>query len=157
MALELRTDDLNGPEIADLLAEHLADMHRISPRESVHALDLDRLRHPSITFWTAWQEGSLRGCAALREIEPAHGEIKSMRTARAFQRQGVARALLAHVLAEAQRRHYARISLETGSQPEFAPARALYARFGFEVCRPFAEYREDPNSVFMTRALPDTR
>lgn len=151
--MHLRIDDLRGPEIAALLEEHLADMRRISPPESVHALDLDRLRQPEITFWTAWDGTSLLGCGALRQIDPTHGEIKSMRTARAHLRRGVAAAMLTHILAEAQHRGYARLSLETGTQIEFVPAHALYRRFGFEACGPFAEYREDPNSVFMTRLV----
>ncbi len=151
--MEIRPDDLSGPEIRALLEEHLRHMHSISPPESVHALDLDGLRRPEVTFWTAWEGGELVGCGALKELDARHGEIKSMRTAAAHLRKGVAARLLEHILAEAARRGYARLSLETGSQPAFEPARQLYARFGFEYCGPFADYREDPNSVFMTREL----
>lgn len=151
--LTLRVDDLTGPEIALLLAEHLEDMHRISPRESVHALDLTHLRQPDITFWTVWDDSALAGCGALRELSTKHGEIKSMRTARAFRRCGVGKLMLDHLLAEARKRGYERLSLETGSQPEFEPARRLYAETGFAECPPFAEYRADPNSVFMSRSL----
>lgn len=126
-------------------------MRAISPPESVHALDLDGLRRPEITFWTAWSGAALLGCGALKELSPDHGEVKSMRTARAHRRGGVARAMLAHIVAEARRRGYERLSLETGSMAEFAPARALYERFGFGYCGPFAGYVDDPNSVFMTR------
>lgn len=126
-------------------------MRAISPPESVHALDLDGLRRPEITFWTAWSGNALLGCGALKELSPDHGEVKSMRTARAHRRGGVARAMLAHIVAEARRRGYERLSLETGSMAEFAPARALYERFGFGYCGPFAGYVDDPNSVFMTR------
>lgn len=147
----IRVDDLAGPEIRALLEEHLADMRAISPPESVHALDLDGLRRPEITFWTAWSGNALLGCGALKELSPDHGEVKSMRTARAHRRGGVARAMLAHIVAEARRRGYERLSLETGSMAEFAPARALYERFGFGYCGPFAGYVDDPNSVFMTR------
>lgn len=147
----IRVDDLAGPEIRALLEEHLADMHAISPPESAHALDLDGLRRPEITFWTAWSGNALLGCGALKELSPDHGEVKSMRTARAHRRSGVARAMLAHIVAEARRRGYERLSLETGSMAEFAPARALYERFGFGYCGPFAGYVDDPNSVFMTR------
>lgn len=152
--LQIRVDDLRGPEIQALLEEHLAHMRSISPPESVHALDLDALRQPWITFWTAWSGARLLGCGALKEIDSGHGEIKSMRTADAHRRSGVARAVLAHIVAEARRRGYARLSLETGSEPPFAPARRLYASFGFAVCPPFEGYVEDPNSVFMTRTLP---
>ncbi len=151
--LDIRPDDLSGTPIRALLAEHLRRMHEISPPESVHALDLDGLRAPDVTFWSAWSEGELLGCGALRELDAAHGEVKSMRTAAAHLRKGVAAAMLRHLLAEARRRGYARVSLETGSQPPFEPARRLYASFGFLPCAPFADYVEDPNSVFMTLAL----
>jgi putative acetyltransferase len=146
-------DDLRGPEIAQLLQEHLTDMRAISPPESVHALDLDGLRQPEITFWTLWEQDQLAGCIALKELTPQHGELKSMRTASASRRRGVAAKLLQHVLDEAQQRGYQRLSLETGSQPFFAPAHQLYARFGFALCGPFGSYQEDPNSIFMTREL----
>lgn len=149
----IRVDDLAGAEIRALLEEHLADMHAISPPESVHALDLDGLRRPEITFWTVWSGAALLGCGALKELSPDHGEVKSMRTARAHRRSGVARAMLAHIVAEARRRGYERLSLESGSMAEFAPARALYESFGFGYCGPFAGYVDDPNSVFMTRTF----
>ncbi|GLH74861.1 putative N-acetyltransferase YsnE [Geothrix limicola] len=152
--MHIQRDDLSGPEIHALLAEHLEDMHRISPPESVHALDLGALRKPDITFWTAWSGGDLLGCGALKELDPTHGEIKSMRTASSQRRKGVAQAMLEHILREAEVRGYTRLSLETGAQPAFEPARRLYERFGFQRCPPFADYREDPNSVFMTRRLP---
>jgi putative acetyltransferase len=151
--LSIRRDDLRGPEIAALLAEHLRDMRAGSPPESMHALDLERLRRPEITFWSAWSGEALAGCGALRQLDPAHGEIKSMRTAGAFRRRGVAAAVLAHIVAEARRRGYRRLSLETGSQAMFLPAVALYERAGFVRCPPFADYIEDPYSVFMTLAL----
>jgi putative acetyltransferase len=151
--MEIRLDPLTGPEIAGLLQEHLDDMARHSPPGSVHALDLDKLRRPDIRFWSAWRDGVLVGCAALRELGPDHGEIKSMRTAAAHVRTGVAAALLTHLVEEARRRGYRRLSLETGTPAAFAPARAMYARFGFEPCAPFGDYAEDPYSVFMTRTL----
>ena len=151
--LQIRNDDLAGDEIRALLAEHLREMHSLSPPESVHALDLTALRRPDITFWTIWLADTLVGCGALKALSATHGEIKSMRTARAHRRSGVARAMLEHIIAEARRRAYRRLSLETGSLPAFAPARRLYEQFGFTYCAPFGEYREDPNSVFLTRAL----
>jgi putative acetyltransferase len=149
----IRLDDLAGPEIRSLLEEHLRSMHELSPPESVHALDLAALRKPEITFWTAWYEGELLGCGALKELDPTHGEVKSMRTASARRRTGVGRAMLKHIIVEARMRSYARLSLETGSMEAFAPARRLYESFGFTSCAPFADYTEDPNSVFMTRTL----
>jgi putative acetyltransferase len=151
--MNIRVDDLHGPAIQALLQEHLRNMHEISPPESVHALDLDALRHPSITFWSAWSDAGLLGCGALKELDPSHGEVKSMRTVIAHRGKGVARAMLQHILAEARARSYARVSLETGSQPEFLPARRLYESFGFTYCPPFAGYVEDPNSVFMTHPI----
>ena len=136
-----------------LLAEHLAGMAEQSPPESIHALNLDGLRAPDITFWTAWDGDDLCGFGALKELSPAHGEIKSMRTALAHLRKGVAAALLAHIIEEARRRKYERLSLETGSGPGFDAAHALYRRFGFENCGPFASYRDDPFSRFMTLVL----
>ncbi|SDQ57628.1 putative acetyltransferase [Pseudoxanthomonas sp. CF385] len=151
--MDLRLDDLRHPAVIALLKEHLDWMHRISPPESVHALDLDALRRPDITFWTLWDGEALAGCGALRELAQGQGEVKSMRTAQTHLRRGVAARMLGHILAEARRRGYARLSLETGSMDYFAPARALYARAGFRVCGPFGDYVDDPNSVFMTRTL----
>lgn len=151
--MEIRRDDLHGPEIRALLEEHLRNMHEISPPESVHALDLDALRHPSVTFWSVWSGPALVGCGALKELDRAHGEVKSMRTAGTHRRQGVARAMLEHILREAATRSYHRLSLETGSQPAFAPAQCLYESFGFTYCPPFEGYVDDPHSVFMTRVL----
>lgn len=151
--MDLRLDDLRHPAVIALLQEHLDWMHRISPPESVHALDLDALRRPDISFWTLWDGEALAGCGALRELAQGQGEVKSMRTAQTHLRRGVAARMLEHILAEARRRGYARLSLETGSMDYFAPARALYARAGFSPCGPFGDYVDDPNSVFMTRTL----
>ena len=151
--VDIRIDDLNGPEIRELLDQHLANMRSISPPESTHALPIEGLRKPEVTFWTAWENGELLGCGALKELDREHGEIKSMRTVSRHLRKGVAKALLEYIIAEAERRGYRRLSLETGSMVEFEPARQLYARAGFKHCEPFADYIEDPNSVFMTREL----
>jgi len=151
--VHIRPDDLSGPEIRALLDEHLQNMFELSPPESVHALAIDALRQPDITFWTAWSGTELLGCGALKELDPHHGEIKSMRTASAFRRKGVGRTILAHIIEEARRRSYTRLSLETGSMEAFRPAQRLYESFGFAYCPPFADYREDPNSVFMTLLL----
>jgi putative acetyltransferase len=151
--VQIRIDDLSGPEIIALLEEHLAGMRNLSPPESVHALPLEGLRRPEVTFWSVWQNGELLGCGALMELDQRHGEIKSMRTASRHLRKGVARAMLQHILAEAERRGYRRLSLETGAQPGFEPARQLYTRAGFTTCGPFADYTNDPNSVFMTKEL----
>lgn len=151
--VEIRPDDLSGPAVRALLAEHLADMHRISPPESVHALDVAGLCSPDITFWAAWSGSELLGCGALKELDPSHGEVKSMRTTPAHRRKGVAQAMLRHIVDVAARRGYERLSLETGSLDEFESARRLYEGFGFSYCPPFGGYTEDPNSVFMTKDL----
>lgn len=151
--MDITVDDLRGPEIRELLEEHLRDMRRHSPPGSIHALDLARLRAPEITFWTAWDHGELAGCGALKALAPGHAEIKSMRTASAHLRRGVARRMLAHIVDEARRRGCARLSLETGSATAFEPARALYRSFSFATCGPFGDYVEDPYSVFMTKVL----
>ena len=146
----IRVDDLSGPEVAGLLQGHLDSVAVYSPPEGVHALDHQALRAPDVTFWSAWQGSELVGCGALKELDLTHGEGKSMRTASSHLRKGVAAALLEHMLSEARKRSYQRVSLETGSMEAFAPARALYARFGFLPCGPFVGYVEDRNSVFMT-------
>jgi putative acetyltransferase len=151
--MNIKIDDLTSPEIIALLAEHLASTAAVSPPESQHALDVAGLRQPAVTFWSIWDNGELAGCAALKELDPAHGELKSMRTARPHLRKGVARTLLQHLMAEAKRRGYRRISLETGSMEYFEPARALYRSFGFATCQPFGDYVLDPNSVFMSIEL----
>jgi putative acetyltransferase len=153
MRMAIRIDDLTGTEIAELLREHLENMAENSPPESRHALTLEQLRQPGITFWSVWSSTELLGCGALKELDPQHGEIKSMRTASNHRRKGVAATLLEHILEEAKRRNYKRVSLETGSMDVFIPAHNLYAKFGFTVCGPFSDYIEDPNSVFMTKEL----
>lgn len=135
--MKIRRDDLTGPEIRALLEEHLRSMRSISPPQSAHALDLEALRKPGISFWTVWSGDRLLGCAALKALGPAHGEVKSMRTATAHRRRGVARAMLTYIIDEAHNRGYSRLSLESGSQREFEPARRLYESFGFSYCPPF--------------------
>ena len=155
--LRFELDDLTRPEVIALLEEHVQDMYAVSPPESVHALDLDGFRAPGLSFWTAWEPGpdgeTLLGCGALHEVEPGHAELKTMRTAAGARGRGVAAQLLEHLLSQARLRGCTRVSIETGSQEFFAPARRLYARNGFVECEPFGPYAPDPNSVFMTREL----
>jgi len=146
-------DDLTGPQIARFLEEHVAEMLSISPPESKHALDLEALRAPDVTFWSVLDGGTVVGCGALKRLDAGHAEVKSMRTAVARKRSGIASLVLGHIIAEAGRMGFARLSLETGSADFFAPARKLYEKFGFTYCGPFADYRPDPLSVFLTRAL----
>ena len=151
--MQIKIDDLSGTEIAVFLEEHLNDMRGASPPESKHALDLDGLRKPDITFWTVWDDQILVGCGAIKQLNNRHAEVKSMRTAWTYHRRGVASLLLRHIIAEASKHGFHRLSLETGSMPFFEPACRLYSKFGFEYCEPFADYKEDPNSVFMTKVL----
>lgn len=153
MNLQIVEDDLSGDAIAALLRLHLDEMHRWCPACSVHAMPIERLRAADVTFWSAWDGDALAGCGALKEIDPAHGEIKSMRAAPAYRGKGVGKAILAHLMDEAQRRGYARLSIETGRPEEFLPARSLYRAHGFAECPPFGDYVSDDFSICMTRLL----
>jgi putative acetyltransferase len=151
--MDIKVDNLMGSKIAELVREHLQGMALNSPPESIHALNLEQLRRPEITFWSAWEGNDLLGCCALKELDRQHGEIKSMRTAAPHLRKGAAKQILQHIMEEAKRRGYLRLSLETGSMDAFHPARRLYSSVGFEYCKPFSDYKDDPNSVFMTKLL----
>ena len=146
-------DDLSGAAIRALLEQHFAGMLANSPAGSCHFLDFDGLHAADVTFWSIHRGDALAGCGALKMLDAAHGEIKSMRTADAFLRRGVAAHMLDHIIAEARRRGLQWLSLETGSGAAFEPAIALYRRYGFDDCPPFADYEPDPFSRFMTRRL----
>lgn len=151
--MQIRLDDLTGGEVIALLNEHLADMYATSPAESVHALDVDALKASNIRFFSAWQQGTLAGCVAIKTLDNQMAELKSMRTARAFRGMGVGQALLQFIIDHAKAQGFTSISLETGTQDYFAPARSLYRKFGFTDCGPFGQYKLDPNSHFMTLNL----
>lgn len=151
--MQIQIDDPARPDVYALLEEHLRNMYELSPPESVHALDVSKLKRPDITFWTARDGDLLLGCGALKELDTTHGEIKSMRTPTTLRRQGAGRALLAHIVHVARERGYRRLSLETGTQEAFAPAQRLYESFGFVSCEPFADYKPDPYSLFMTLSI----
>ena len=153
MEFSIKLDDLSSPAVAKLLAAHLHDMYEQSPPGSVHALDLDELKKPEITFWAIWDGDELVGCGALKELDGEHGEIKSMRTAHVYRGKGAGKLILRHIITEARKRNYKRLSLETGSMAFFDPARRLYESYGFTYRGPFADYILDPNSVFMTMEL----
>lgn len=151
----IHPDDPTRPDVLGLLGEHLADMFATSPAESVHALDPSALTAPGITFWTARAaDGTLLGCAALKELGPTDAELKSMRTTTAARGRGIGAAVLAHVLAAAADRGILTVLLETGTQDYFAPARRLYERAGFVTCPPFADYALDPHSAYYRLELP---
>lgn len=151
--MRIEIDDPARPDVYALLEEHLRNMRQWSPPESVHALDVSGLKRPDITFWTVRDGDTLLGCGALKELDPEHGEVKSMRTPQAMRRRGAGRAILAHIMAVARARGYKRLSLETGSLEPFYPAHHLYRSVGFLECGPFADYQPDPNSLFMTLEL----
>jgi putative acetyltransferase len=151
--MRIIVDDLSGSEIRALLETHFAGMLASSPPESCHFLDFDGLNAPDVTFWSIWDGYALAGCGALKELTPEHGEVKSMRTHADHLRKGVGAAMLTHIISQARDRGYHRLSLETGSSADFAPALALYAAHGFQYCPPFGDYAEDPFSRFMTLAI----
>lgn len=151
--MKIKVEDEFGTQVVALLTEHLDSMAALSPPESVHALDLDALKVPEVTFWCAWGGTKLMGCGALKKLTPEHAEVKSMRTATQYLRQRVAASMLDQILQTAKNRGYSRLSLETGSADPFLPAQALYRGYGFEFCPPFGDYVLDPHSVFMTLRL----
>jgi putative acetyltransferase len=149
----IEVDDPRSADVVELLGRHLDLMASLSPPEDVHALDLDGLLDPAVTFFSLRDNGQLLGVGALKELDPSHGELKSMHTAEAARGRGVGRAMLTHLMDVARSRGYTRLSLETGSMAGFEPARSLYASAGFRYCEPFAGYEPSPNSVFMTTKL----
>ena len=151
--IRIRMDDPTTSPARELVAAHLAGMHENSPPESVHALDIEALAGPSMSFWSAWVGGELAGIGALKVFDEDRGELKSMRVADAFRGAGVGRRMLRHIVAEAETRGLASLWLETGSTPDFAPAVGLYRSEGFVPCAPFADYTDDPFSLYLTRTL----
>jgi putative acetyltransferase len=149
----IRAGDLDDPCVLALLELHATRARSETARGSAHALDASGLRSPEISFWAVWDQGTLLGVGALKQLSPDHGEIKSMHTAESARRRGVGSAVLEHIIAQARERGMTRLSLETGSWAYFAPAREFYHRHGFIECPPFAGYEPDPNSVFMTLEL----
>ena len=156
-AMRIEVDDVSRPQVLALLAEHLRNMHEITPAEYVFAFDAKKLQTPGVTFWTAWNDEVLLGCAALKELSPTEGELKSMRTPERLRGQGVGRALLNHVLQVARERRYRQLFLETGNHPAFLPAQTLYRSVGFRECGPFGAYMENAFSVFMSLSLDGER
>ncbi|GLT19150.1 N-acetyltransferase [Vibrio zhanjiangensis] len=151
--MQIKVDTLNHPAVIKLLKEHMDDMTATSPPESVHALSQEALQEPGTILWTSWRDNKLLGCAAIKPISNSHAELKSMRTVAEARNQGVASALLLHIIEQLKSDGYQQLSLETGSMSFFKPARELYKKFGFKYCSPFAHYQPDPNSNFMTLEL----
>ena len=153
LELEIRQDDLSGEAIGRLLSEHWTHMHEVTPPGSVHALALEGLKHPQVTFWSAWAGRELAGCGALKQLDHVSAEIKSMRTAGKFRRKGVGKALLHHIVKAARQRGLKQLYLETGAMAVFEPARRMYLQYGFRTTGPFGDYKADANSVFMKLEL----
>ena len=151
--MEIRTGELSNPHVIKLLQTHHNDMLKHSPVESVHALDVSKLTHPNITFYSLWIDNNLAGVGALKALNTTHGEIKSMRTSSNYLRQGIAAKLLTHIIKQAALRGYKTISLETGTAEAFLPAQKLYVQFGFKECEPFGNYELDPYSLFMSKSV----
>ena len=151
--MKIKVDDLSQQDIIDVLLEHHKQMFNHSPAESVHALDLEGLRAPNMTFWSAWIDGEIAGCGGMKELSSNEGEIKAMRTVDKFLRKGVAVNILDTIINEARKRGYQTLSLETGTHEAFIPARKMYANRGFEICGPFGDYQLDPHSAFMSLRL----
>lgn len=153
MSIQIQSADLETPEFAALVETHAELMLSLSPPGSCHFLPMDGLKRPDVTVWEMREGDTLVGCGALQHLSDTHGEVKSMHTLARYRGAGLGRKMLEHVIAVAEQRGYTRLSLETGSMVGFKPSRTLYRRFGFEVCPPFGDYVEDPNSVFMSRTL----
>ena len=151
--MRIEIDDVSRPRVLALLEEHLRNMYEITPPEHVFAFDAAKLRQPDVVLWTAWENDELLGCAALKELSPTQGEVKSMRTPARLRRRGAGRALLNHILQVSRERGYRELFLETGNHPAFVPAQTLYRSVGFRECGPFGSYKENGNSVFMSLRL----
>ncbi|KMJ59888.1 hypothetical protein AB685_03275 [Bacillus sp. LL01] len=151
--MKIRIDHVTDPVVITFVEEHMKNLNLLSPPESNHYLDLDALRKPDVTFWSAWEDGEIVGCGALKELDAQTGEVKSMRTSSLHLRKGVGRQILQYIINAAKERGYQRLYLETGSLDAFLPAQKLYESYGFEYCEPFANYIEDPNCVFMMKKL----
>ena len=154
--IDIAVDDLSDGKIVELLNTHHQEMHKYSPPESVHALDVGKLQDASITVWAARIDGQLAACGALKEIDELNGEIKSMKTDKRFLRKGIGAMILENIIQEAIARSYKNIFLETGSDKAFEPATVLYKKYGFEESEPFGDYKLDPYSVYMTKHLART-
>jgi len=151
----IAVDEPRGDDVRALVAAHLALAHGITPPENVHALDVGGLLDPAITFYSFRADGELLGIGALKQLDTSHGELKSMHTAAAARRRGIARALVVHLIAVARQRGYTRLSLETGTGPAFEAAHALYSGLGFAPSDAFGEYVNGPHNICMTMLLED--
>jgi len=141
------------PKVNDLLIKHFKELKSVSPEGSAHVLDISGLKDPSIKFWSIWEENTLIGCGALKFLDENHGEFKSIRVIDDFRKKGYGFKIINHLIEEAKKLNVKRLSLETGSGNFFLPARKLFQKVGFEKCSPFAHYKEDTNSCYMSLDL----
>jgi putative acetyltransferase len=151
--MKIVSGGLDDQHVIEMLRFHFDTNHAITPPGSVHVFDISRLKEPDVFFYSAWEDEKLLGVGAFKILSPTHAEVKSMHTNKGLRRSGTGAAIMLHLIDEARARGITRLSLETGSFDYFAPARALYAKYGFTECAPFGEYNLDPNSTFMTREI----
>ena len=140
-------------KVNDLLVKHFKELKSVSPEGSAHVLDISGLKDPSIKFWSIWEENTLIGCGALKFLDENHGEFKSIRVVDDYRKKGYGFKIINHLIEEAKKLDVTKLSLETGSGDFFLPARKLFQKVGFEKCSPFAHYKEDTNSCYMSLDL----
>jgi putative acetyltransferase len=145
--------NFNNPEVHKLLIKHFIELRAASPEGSAHVLDIDGLKHSSIKFWSLWENKSLAGCGALKFLNNEHGEFKSIRVHDAFRRKSFGTKIIKLLIKEAQNLNIKQISIETGAGDFFIPARKLFKNYGFKPCKPFAHYKEDINSIYLTKLI----
>ena len=147
--------NFDNPEVNELLKKHFIELRAASPEESTHVLDIHGLKAPSIKFWSLWDDNKLLGCGALKFLDKEHGEFKSIRIHDNFRKQGKGIDVINHLINEAKKLNIKRLSIETGAGDFFIPARKLFKKTGFTLCEPFAHYKEDINSVYLTMLIDE--
>ena len=145
--------NFNNPEVHELLIKHFIELRSVSPEGSAHVLDIAGLQDPSIKFWSLWEESDLMGSGALKFLDKEHGEFKSIRVSDKFRKNGNGSKVINHLINEAKKLKIKRLSLETGSGKFFMPARKLFVKYGFKICKPFSDYEDDINSVYMSMLI----
>tara|TARA_Y100000590_G_scaffold164188_1_gene188144 strand:- start:102 stop:557 length:456 start_codon:yes stop_codon:yes gene_type:complete len=141
-------NNFDHPQVNDLLRKHFIELRSVSPEGSTHVLDIPGLKDSSIKFWSLWDADELVGCGALKFLDKQHGEFKSIRVADKFRRKGMGEKIISHLIDQAREIGIKKLSIETGAGNFFKPARKLFQKFGFKTCKPFAHYKEDPNSCY---------
>ena len=142
--------NFENPEVNKLLVKHFKELRSVSPADSCHVLDIAGLKNPNIKFWSFWEENQLIGCGALKFLDKEHGELKSIRVNDTFRKKSYGIKVIQHLIFEAKKLNIIKLSLETGAGNFFAPARKLFEKSGFKSCEPFAEYKKNPDSCYMS-------